>query len=295
MNKKSQSSRFWYICGPLFLYWIIQFIGQFIGEFMVVLPHMGELMDYGEITTSMTTEQMWEFMNRSMQKVYEILVQYSLPILAFATVCTLPLSITLFCRDRKEERWGVENTKVTPKLWKYGLVVVLGIVFSLGMNCLITMIDLAFFVESFSGVTSTIEPNILMEVICAGVLIPIGEEFMFRGVLFKRYRRSNTFLLAATLSSLIYGLTQGNMIQFAYAYVFGVFLCYIYENVGTLKSTILFHITSNLFGVILSYSSLGGWLIQDPIRIAAAIVISVFVISSIYVFVQNIENKNKGV
>ena len=60
------------------------------------------------------------------------------------------------------------------------------------------------------------QTNVVVQLICMGIIVPVAEELMFRGLVFKRFREKSTFFSAALLSSLIFGLMNGNLLQILY-------------------------------------------------------------------------------
>ncbi len=84
------------------------------------------------------------------------------------------------------------------------------------------------------------------------VVAPFAEEFIYRGVIFGFLRKFG-FSFAAFASSLIFGLAHATASQIAYAFVFGLALCMIYERTGNLKTSILMHFINNLIGYVQAY------------------------------------------
>lgn len=89
-------------------------------------------------------------------------------------------------------------------------------------------------------------------VICA----PIMEELIFRRLIVDRTMRYGQGV-AVLVSGLMFGLFHGNLNQFVYAFVLGVFLAYLYAKTGNLKITIGLHMLINFFGGVVST-----WLIR---------------------------------
>ena len=71
-----------------------------------------------------------------------------------------------------------------------------------------------------------------MQLLCLGVLVPISEELVFRGMMFKRLREQSGFMHAAIFSSVVFALLHGNMVQMLYAFATGMMLSYVYENMA---------------------------------------------------------------
>lgn len=84
------------------------------------------------------------------------------------------------------------------------------------------------------------------------VVAPFAEEYIYRGVMFGFLRRFG-FSFAAFASSLIFGLAHATASQIAYAFVFGLALCTVYERSGNLKTSILMHFINNLIGYLQAY------------------------------------------
>lgn len=84
---------------------------------------------------------------------------------------------------------------------------------------------------------------VLYMVICA----PIMEEYVFRKLIVDRCVRYGQ-AAAVLMSGLMFGLFHGNLNQFIYAFVLGVFLAFLYVKTGNLKITIALHMMINFMG-----------------------------------------------
>ena len=80
----------------------------------------------------------------------------------------------------------------------------------------------------------------LYMVICA----PILEEYIFRKLIVDRTVKYGQGV-AVVLSGLMFGLFHGNLNQFAYAFLLGMFLAFLYVKTGELKVTIGLHMCIN--------------------------------------------------
>lgn len=95
--------------------------------------------------------------------------------------------------------------------------------------------------------------NIVIMVICA----PMFEEYIFRKLIVDRTVRYGQGV-AIVVSGLMFGLFHGNLSQFVYAAVLGMFLAYIYVKTGKLRYTIGMHMLVNLMGGVISVLILRG-------------------------------------
>ena len=105
-------------------------------------------------------------------------------------------------------------------------------------------------------------PPLLM-IFIMGVFGPLCEEFVFRGIIYKGYKKAGSVLGAMLLSSLLFGLMHMNFNQFCYACVLGFFFALLVEITGNLWASSIAHIIVNthnvvmLLGVQKLYSKMG--------------------------------------
>lgn len=97
--------------------------------------------------------------------------------------------------------------------------------------------------QAFSG-----QPVGLM-ILVVGIIGPICEELMFRGIVFHRLKDWVKPQAAIVISALLFGIYHGNVVQFFYATCMGVMLAIIYDKTGTLWISIVAHIAANLWSL----------------------------------------------
>lgn len=101
-----------------------------------------------------------------------------------------------------------------------------------------------------------------------GIFGPFCEEFVFRGVIYRSYRRNgcegnNTCypnarrngIPAMLLSALLFGLMHMNFNQAVYAFAIGIFLVLLVEAAGSLWASVFCHMFFNSCQVVLMYVS----------------------------------------
>ncbi|MGL5259623.1 MAG: lysostaphin resistance A-like protein [Lachnospiraceae bacterium] len=86
-----------------------------------------------------------------------------------------------------------------------------------------------------------------------GIFGPIIEEVVFRGFIFKGYRRSGNAMGAILLSALLFGLMHMNINQAMYAFVIGIALAFLVEVTGSIFPAIIMHMVINCQSVISMY------------------------------------------
>lgn len=79
-----------------------------------------------------------------------------------------------------------------------------------------------------------------------GVVSPLAEEVVFRGILYNRMKKTLPAALSLVLSALLFGLYHGNIVQAAYGFLMGMLIAYTYEKCGDFLFAFLFHAAANI-------------------------------------------------
>lgn len=91
-----------------------------------------------------------------------------------------------------------------------------------------------------------------MLIITTAIIAPISEEFMHRGVVYNRFKRICPPVLAAIISSIIFGIIHMNFVQGPYAFLVGLAAVYVYERYKSIIAPIILHVTANSVSTIVS-------------------------------------------
>lgn len=131
---------------------------------------------------------------------------------------------------------------------------------AVGMNGLLNLIELYRFSPTFQEISEIqFDTPVWLGIISYGILAPLGEEVVFRGVVYGQFKKVMKVPLAIVLSGLAFGLFHGNLVQAVYATVIGILLALVYELYGTLIAPMVFHGIANLFVyIMLDLTSFGG-------------------------------------
>ncbi|MDY3917520.1 MAG: type II CAAX endopeptidase family protein [Candidatus Limivivens sp.] len=93
--------------------------------------------------------------------------------------------------------------------------------------------------------------NLAVQIAGLGILIPVAEELIFRGLMYGNMKKYVSAAQAVVLGALIFALYHGNPIQMIYAFPMGILLNVVYEKWGSLTAPILLHMSANLSTVFL--------------------------------------------
>lgn len=86
-----------------------------------------------------------------------------------------------------------------------------------------------------------------------GLLAPVCEEIVFRGILFTGFRKNGTPMQAILWTAVLFGLFHMNLNQMVYAIVLGFAFGLLREATGNIWAGIIGHISLNSYSVFLYY------------------------------------------
>ncbi|MDO9592411.1 MAG: type II CAAX endopeptidase family protein, partial [Erysipelotrichaceae bacterium] len=84
-----------------------------------------------------------------------------------------------------------------------------------------------------------------------GIIAPIAEELLFRGLVFHMFNRHMNIKIALIVQGLLFGAFHMNLVQGLYASVLGIVLGITYLLTGTLWIPIIIHIVNNSVALLL--------------------------------------------
>lgn len=152
----------------------------------------------------------------------------------------------------------------TPKTRWLVLSIFLGIIFFAFGMILATVITTLFGTSntetgfSLNLASEKMWLNILNFKLLIALGIPVAEEFIFRGVIFRFLRQHRTFFVSAITSSLLFGLLHLHPGLMIFAFLIGLVSSVLYERTGSLLPSILFHFAINNLAINMFLFSLLG-------------------------------------
>ena len=97
-------------------------------------------------------------------------------------------------------------------------------------------------------------PMFLLEMFSTAVLVPVMEEFAFRGVMLSALRKHGTGF-AIIASALVFAFAHGDFSSVVFAFIAGLVFGFLYVRTGNLWISICIHALNNGIAVLESYSS----------------------------------------
>ena len=142
---------------------------------------------------------------------------------------------------------------VTGKQMGLTVVGALGGMFFLNFMLSILPIPADLLGDLSSGMSSLTSYPFWLALLVNAILIPILEEVVFRGYLFSRLGKAMPAVVAAVISSVVFGLCHGGLVWAIWAGITGLIICVARVKSGSIIPGIVFHIIMNTYGMVVSY------------------------------------------
>lgn len=198
------------------------------------------------------------------ENALESYMSHSLYFIAGAAIITIPLLYLLLQGRRKKEgmpQWNKESKK---SLWV--LLVIMSVCMCISFNTLISYSGIERLSNSYQETAEALySGGFVLELVVVGILAPISEELIFRGMIFETLYRYTRPVIAAVISALMFAVYHGNLVQGVYAFCIGCILAYFCKRYGTLLAPILAHITANVISVCITEIDLIGNIFENSI------------------------------
>lgn len=98
-----------------------------------------------------------------------------------------------------------------------------------------------------SGVTT---PELIWVLLVLGLIVPVGEEIFFRGLVYRGLRTRWGLLTAALASAAFFGGVHLEVVHFLPIFVLAIVLAYTFERTGSLIPAIVVHALNNVVAVL---------------------------------------------
>lgn len=155
----------------------------------------------------------------------------------------------VICKENADDKAPVatEGGTVRQKAANIVLTVILAASSSVGLNVLLTLTGFVQTSEVYRDVARQ-QYGVIFGIgaVLFGLISPITEEIVFRGLVFNRMRRYYPTMVAIVMSGVLFGVYHGNLVQGVYGGCMGILLAYTYERIRSFLVPCLFHATANL-------------------------------------------------
>lgn len=142
---------------------------------------------------------------------------------------------------------SANGQKLTKLVKKISITILLAFSASLGLNALLTLTGFADSSQTYREVADRQYGVAFgIGIILYGLVSPLAEEVVFRGVIYNRLRRFYGPVIGVVVSGIFFGAFHGNLVQGVYGACMGMLIAYVYERQGSFFFPVLFHAVANL-------------------------------------------------
>lgn len=157
----------------------------------------------------------------------------------------------------------------------------LGVSFNTLLNLISERLPESWVQENQESVSAFDGGSVLLSYMATVIAAPVVEELLFRGFLYNALKKildtvpahvttvshRLSVLTAALITSVLFGVYHGNILQGIYSGLLSLVMVWLYEITGTLVSNILFHAAFN-------FSGIATYLMVDAYGLTASVLIS---------------------
>lgn len=277
MRQKKENG-FLYLFGAVILEWLISMLVRGAAEFVYIYLH------YDRIQTIVDNPD--KLMDAAMEMAVE-LNQYAVEITVVTAVIMIPILWRMYRKDKKRSQFtmGANAISDMPRenWWQKklpfgvkecGIVVLMGISACIAVNNLIMLSGVTALSEAYQVTSANLYRSpFLLQIIGLGIIVPVAEEMLYRGMLLRRMRESVPAGMALVFTSVFFGINHGNLVQFLFAAFMSILMGLVFEYFRSLKAPIVFHIAVNLTSILISWTGILVWTFQNIVRVGAVTVV----------------------
>lgn len=159
------------------------------------------------------------------------------------------------------------------------VTILLAIASALSINILFILLHLAENSETYKEVAANqYGVPFGLGIFLYGMISPLAEEVVFRGLLYNRMKKIYSVTVAIVLSAFLFGLYHGNLVQGIYGFFMGCLIAYTYERFENFLYAFLFHAIANITVYIVTGAEAVYRMVVTPSNYIIFTVISVILI-----------------
>lgn len=152
----------------------------------------------------------------------------------------------------------INFSKISPK--DKAICSLLGMAISIFLSSLLMITSIHDFFPNHSETIDSVtkQQPFLLIIFSIGIIVPIFEEILFRGLIFNKLKNDLNLYFAIFAQALVFGFVHGNTLQIFYTFFGGIILVFSYIWIKSIWAPILIHIFWNSTSVLSGYINVGG-------------------------------------
>ena len=236
LQKPTSFQKMWQLVFPFIMFLLVRNIAAYVMQ--MIFFYAGGMVSGGEFFFLRDEEGILSGFTGNAAVIMEA-VSYIAGVAAVWKTVKLVLETT-------SEDMHLAHLKREP-IRNYVILCILTACAVLGLNILLELSGVIQLSESYQSVQANqFSTNLLLGLLCYGLITPIAEELIFRGVVYGYLRRMTYLKIAMIFSALLFGMYHGNLVQGIYGTLMGCLMVYAYEYFGSIKAAVIVHIIANL-------------------------------------------------
>lgn len=281
--------RLWRLFYPLLTYTGISYLVSFIfSGISLTTCIINNKINIAEINILEMNEEIFE-------TLLDTYIGYINEANALTFVCTIPLFVLYMHMDKKRKSTLDVCKKETRVSWyKHILLPVLGVAACVGGTFMIILGGWELTgMNNISDALFIGKP--IIEMLALGILYPIMNELLYRGLLYNRLKEQMSKHMAALMISLLIAFYSNSLVQGIYAFLLSVLCIYVYERFRSIIAPILVSMGASIITVLeKEYEILGGLYSSWGRFVAATMVACAVVVVLVLAIEKSVLVKNSS-
>ena len=209
-------------------------------------------------------------------------------VLLLAVAITVP-TYYLFYQERRQELFTFVSLRSIRPL-SVPVLVLFGCSLSYMLAIILTFLSqLDVFSKVFNNYEQVSEMifggSFVLTLLSVGIIGPIFEEILFRGLVFGELRKITKVKVALVLQALLFGIYHLNVVQGVYAFILGLIIGFVYYRSNSIFAPIIIHVSINSLSVIIdeafTASQMESWgLVITVASLALFVLTGTFILAS---------------
>ena len=176
-------------------------------------------------------------------------------VLLISIAFTLPIYYLFYRRRRQELMTFVSVRRISPI--SVPVLVLLGVSASFVLDMILSILSqFEYFNQVFDTYDQVSEVifggGFLLTLISVGIVGPVFEEILFRGLIFGELRKITKVKAALFIQAVLFGLYHMNIVQGIYATLLGLLIGFVYYRSNSIIAPVIIHVTINSLSVIIN-------------------------------------------
>lgn len=204
------------------------------------------------------------------------LSKYSILIMLIMLIIFVPILLKKHQVYKKKNIFNLKNIIIT---------ILLGTSLAIILNIIIFRVNIILNItDRYNNLNNE---RLLISILSSGILGPIIEELIFRGIIYNRLKEITSIKASMIISTIIFALFHFELSQIFYAFLMGYLFVIIYEFYGNLKASIIAHMSANIVITLFIYNIINFSVINQLIIYIISFVIFIILLKRVNYLKKN--------